>query len=242
MTTLAQPTYRKRVGYQATLLGGIALLASAVLVIADLQTRDTIAERRAEDFRRTLEQVLPAQMHDNRPQEDIHTLRTDDGRSLEVYRARQEGRVSGVAFRVQGRGYAGPIHILMGVDAAGEVLGVRVLQHKETPGLGDKIEVNRDPWILSFDGLSFSALPAPRWAVQKDGGPFDQFTGATITPRAVVNAVRDGLTLFHAHQSELLQRAPDAPDEPMPTAIQDSASPEPPRTSPPARNLPEIHS
>jgi electron transport complex protein RnfG len=215
MTTVAQPSYRQRVGYHSALLGGIALMASAVLVITDMQTRDTIAERQAEDFRQTLEQVLPASMHDNQPQQDIYQLQRSDGRTLEVYRARQEGRVSAVAFQMTGRGYAGPIEILMGVDADGEVLGVRVLRHKETPGLGDKIEVARDPWIRSFDGLSLGEPPREDWAVKKDGGIFDQFTGATITPRVVVNAVRDGLEVFERHRSTLLQRG----DEPDPSAL-----------------------
>ncbi|MBK1690588.1 electron transport complex subunit RsxG [Ectothiorhodospira mobilis] len=218
MTTLLQPGYRRRVGYHATLLGGIALLASAVLVIADLQTRGPIARQEAAELQRILEQVLPPAMHDNRPGEDRLTLKSDEGTTL-VYRARQGGRITGVAFRVTGRGYAGPIRLLLGVDPQGRVLGVRVLEHRETPGLGDRIEVERDPWITRFDGRSLGDPPPAQWAVEKDGGIFDQFTGATITPRAVVQAVRDGLRWFDAHRDRLLQ-----PDR----------SPRPPETKPPA--------
>lgn len=209
MKTVLEPSYRKRVGYQAALLGSIALLAGAALVIGDMQTRDRIAEQRAEDFRRSLLQVLPADMHDNSPSGDLHRLSLGDGRMLDVYRARREGKVSGVAFMIEGRGYAGPIRALLGVDAQGRVLGVRILHHTETPGLGDKIEVARDRWITGFDGLSLESPPVSAWTVKKDGGVFDQFTGATITPRAVVHAVRDGLELYGRHQAELLQQAPE---------------------------------
>jgi len=79
-------------------------------------------------------------------------------------------------------GYAGPIALILGLDIQGKILGVRVLAHTETPGLGDRIEIQRDDWILSFNGRSLGNPPAERWAVKKDGGDFDQFSGATITP------------------------------------------------------------
>ncbi len=207
MSTTFFSRYHHRISYQVILLGTIGLLASTALVIADLLTREEIALRQAEDFRATLEQVLPPEVHDNQPQDERHLLLLKDGSTLPIYRARLEGRVSGVAFQVRGRGYAGPIEILMGVDASGQLLGVRVLRHTETPGLGDKIEVARDPWVLTFNGLSLGKPPLSAWAVKKDGGQFDQFTGATITPRAVVQAVRDGLILFQNHQADMLQRA-----------------------------------
>ncbi|MBF0256499.1 MAG: RnfABCDGE type electron transport complex subunit G, partial [Gammaproteobacteria bacterium] len=86
----------------------------------------------------------------------------------------------------------------------GRVLGVRVLAHAETPGLGDKIEVARDDWILDFNGLSLGNPPIERWQVKKDGGQFDAFSGATITPRAVVAAIREGLSFFQRHQTALV--------------------------------------
>jgi electron transport complex protein RnfG len=97
--------------------------------------------------------------------------------------------------------------VLLGVDADGRVLGARVLSHAETPGLGDKIEVARDDWILSFDGKSLGEPPRERWAVRKDGGDFDQFSGATITPRAVVSAVKSGLELFATQRDALTASA-----------------------------------
>jgi electron transport complex protein RnfG len=94
---------------------------------------------------------------------------------------------------------------MMGIAADGKLLGVRVLAHKETPGLGDKIEVKKGDWILRFDGLSLGDPPPERWLVKKDGGQFDQFAGATITPRAVVLAIRGGLDFFAANKAKLTE-------------------------------------
>ena len=92
----------------------------------------------------------------------------------------------------------------------GELLGVRVLSHRETPGLGDAIEERRSPWIRIFDGRSLADPPAERWKVRKDGGDFDQFTGATVTPRAIVGAVRNVLVYQEQHREELFSAAPVA--------------------------------
>jgi electron transport complex protein RnfG len=100
-------------------------------------------------------------------------------------------------------GYAGPIRLLVAVDAAGRVLGVRVLEHRETPGLGDAIESRRSDWLRGFDGRSLVDPPRDRWEVRRDGGDFDQFTGATVTPRAVVRAVRKTLVHVERHHDEL---------------------------------------
>ena len=93
------------------------------------------------------------------------------------------------------------------MNTRGEILGTRVLAHAETPGLGDKIEATRDDWILAFNGRSLDDPAPERWAVNKDGGSFDQFTGATITPRAVVKAVKEGLEFFQSNRDALLASA-----------------------------------
>ncbi|NBC49345.1 MAG: RnfABCDGE type electron transport complex subunit G [Gammaproteobacteria bacterium] len=197
---------RDGIGYQATLLGAFTLAAAALLVTGDLVTRGPIAEREAEDLRASLTEVIPAALHDNDLLANPMRLPVADG-PLTVYRALAGLDVAGVAFEVVGQGYAGPIRVLLGIDADGRVLGARVLAHAETPGLGDKIEVARDDWILDFDGRSL-ADPAPaRWAVKKDGGVFDQFSGATITPRAVVDAIKGGLETFAAHRDALTASA-----------------------------------
>ncbi|RKT44331.1 electron transport complex subunit RsxG [Thiocapsa rosea] len=215
MTTVAQPSYRKRIGYQAGLLGGFTLIAAALLVMGDIATRDTIALRKAEDLKASLAQVIPPAIHDNDLLADPLTLEGPDGAPLTVYRAREGLQVTGVAYRVTGVGYAGTIELLLGLDAAGTVLGTRVLSHAETPGLGDKMEVAKGDWILAFDGLSLGNPPAERWAVKKDGGDFDQFTGATITPRAILGALRGGLEFFAKHRDTLTASAVvqvDTPD------------------------------
>jgi electron transport complex protein RnfG len=211
MSTVANPTYRQRVGYQAGLLGGFALIAAALLVMGDIATRDAIAAREAEDLLASLSQVIPAELHDNDLLANQMVLTIDGPEGvpevLNVYRALQGLDVSAVAYEIVGQGYAGPIHILIGIGADGRVLGVRVLNHVETPGLGDKIEIARDDWIIDFNGRSLNDPEPDGWAVKKDGGIFDQFSGATVTPRAVVAAIRGGLEVFAEHRDTLTASA-----------------------------------
>lgn len=199
-----RPPLRARIVYQAGLLGSVTLLATALLVLADRVTRAPIAERRAEDLKASLAQVIPNRLHDNDLLADALTLSLSSGEPMTVYRAVLQGQITGVAFQLTAPGYAGAIDLLMGLDPGGRVLGARVLAHSETPGLGDRIEVGKDDWILAFDGRSLGDPPAERWAVRKDGGDFDQFSGATITPRAVVGALKDGLQRFAAHRDVLI--------------------------------------
>jgi electron transport complex protein RnfG len=212
---VGNPSYRKRTAYQAALLGGMALFASAALVLGDLSTRDAIAERRAEDLKASLAQVVPVNLHDNDMLADTLSLPDGQGERL-FYRARLQGRTTAVAFQTIGYGYSGAIVLVMGVDRDGRVLGVRVISHAETPGLGDRIELTKSEWIRGFDRLSLGDPPPAAWAVKKDGGRFDQFTGATITPRAVVGAVRAGLEFFNAHRDVILADEPTALSERTP--------------------------
>ncbi|MCM2341827.1 electron transport complex subunit RsxG [Rhodoferax sp.] len=191
-------------GKHALVLGGFSLAATLLLAVAYGLTREPIKQSALEDLRHSLEQVIPASIHDNNPAADTVQLQLD-GTPLLVYQARKAGHVTGVAFEASRKGYSGEIRVLLGIDESGKLLGVRVLKHTETPGLGDKIEVTRSDWITRFTGKSLGDPPDAQWAVKKDGGPFDQFAGATITPRAVVNGVRDGLRLFAAHRKALLQ-------------------------------------
>lgn len=192
-----------RIEYQAALLGGIALVASLALGTANRHTRAPIQAAEERDLQASLGQVLPAASYDNNLLQDTVLVKAEQG-DVTVYRARQGTTVTGVVYRMTGRGYAGPIQLVMGVDRDGRVTGVRITKHTETPGLGDKIEVAKDDWVRSFDGKSLGAPRPERWAVKKDGGDFDQFTGATITPRGVVGAVKEGLEFFAAHRNELL--------------------------------------
>ena len=195
---------RDKLAYQPISLGIIALIASAALALAYSATKDHIAAAEQHDMQMSLAQVLPAGFADNDLLADVRELTNAKGKPVKVHIAKQAGVGVGAVFQVAERGYAGDIVVLMAVDKDGRVLGARVLKHVETPGLGDKIEVARHPWIKSFDGKSL-ADPAPeKWGVKKDGGIFDQFAGATITPRAVVKAVKGGLEFFAAHRAELL--------------------------------------
>ncbi len=130
------------------------------------------------------------------------------------FRARHDGEVTAVAIPVvTHRGYSGDIRLLIGVDTEGEIQGVRVIQQRETPGLGDKIKADKTDWILGFSGRSLGDPPAESWAVRKDGGRFDQFTGATVSPRAVVGAVKEALIYVERHRPELFGRAAEASRE-----------------------------
>lgn len=198
---------RETVGYQAILLGVVTLVASAALAVADHQTRAAIAAAETRDLEFSLSQVLPANFSDNDLVADTVVVGDASGTPIKVYRARKGSEVKGVIFQVIGKGYAGPVVIVMGVDREGTVLGVRVTRHSETPGLGDKIDAAKSNWIFGFKGKSLEQPPIARWAVKKDGGEFDQFTGATITPRAVVSAVKQGLIFYRSHRAELIGEA-----------------------------------
>ena len=203
MSTLA--LWRQRLSYQPLSLGVIALATSAALALGNRATLDDIRKAEERDLQASLSQVLPAGYADNDLLQDTLKIAGAEGQPVTIYRARQAGRVAGAVFQVSGRGYAGDIVVLIGVDAAGTMLGARVVKHIETPGLGDKIEIAKAKWILDFNGKSLADPPAAKWGVKKDGGVFDQFAGATITPRAVVKAVKGGLEFYAAHRDEILK-------------------------------------
>lgn len=195
---------RQRTIIHGLILGAFCLGFGVILAATDMVTADAITARAIEDKQASLTQVIPVSIHDNNPVKDVITL-TRDGREVQVYRATKGGKVTGVAYEIVGSGYAGPIKLMLGVDAEGRVLGVRALAHKETPGLGDKIQTNKGDWILRFDGLSLGNPAPEKWKVKKDGGQFDQFSGATITPRGVVAAIKGGLEFFAANKATLLE-------------------------------------
>ncbi len=131
-----------------------------------------------------------------------------------IYRVFSGGEPAAALFAVTARdGYSGPIRVLVGIAYDGTVTGVRILQHRETPGLGDRIESSRSDWVLQFDGRSIGDPVIEGWAIRDDGGEFDQLTGASITPRAVIKAVRDTLLYFDAHRDEIFLAAATEEDE-----------------------------
>ncbi len=190
-------------------LGLFAVVTVGLVAITQQATASRIlaAERAAKS--QTLSQLLPAGSFDNHLQDNQTLLAADPllgTRSAQAaYLATLKGAPSAVILQASAaEGYSGAIHLLVAISAQGRVIGVRVLKHKETPGLGDKIELGKSTWIRSFDGKSLTDPDAAGWAVKKDLGQFDQFAGATITPRAVVKAVHQALQYFAAHQRELL--------------------------------------
>jgi electron transport complex protein RnfG len=181
----------------------ITASAGLILSLVESVTREPIAEQRRLETLRALQTVLPA--FDNSPDADtVQLVYGQDKRGRELkrtfFRGRQNGEVSGIAFPVVGHdGYSGDITMMVGIDSAGRVFGLEILNHAETPGLGDKI--TRAEFKGQFKG---KALAGADWRVKKDGGDFDQITGATISPRAVVKAVHEGLQFYHEHEQDVL--------------------------------------
>lgn len=195
----------------ASLLGLFALLCTALVALVNQSTFERIKQQQDLELMRTLHQIIPDEIHDNALIEhciliqDADVLGVDE--PLPAYIASQAGEPVAIAMEtVAPDGYNGQIKLVVAIDVKGEVLGVRTLNHNETPGLGDKIDLRKSPWVLSFKGQSIQGEQDKRWAVKKDGGQFDQFTGATITPRAYVGAVKRTLAYFNANKQTLLSR------------------------------------
>ncbi|RIZ66536.1 MAG: electron transport complex subunit RsxG [Methylococcales bacterium] len=200
---------RPKLKFQTGILAGFALMASVLLGVTNCSTEGTIQKRLDEDLKKSLEEVVPAALYDNNILQDTLSIPSADynigAKETMVYIAKKLGKVTAVSFKfIAPDGYSGAISMIMGLDREGNILGVRILSHKETPGLGDKIEVTKSNWILSFVGRSLDNLSKQQWAVKKDGGDFDQFAGATITPRKSVQAIYRGLQLFKDHQTQLI--------------------------------------
>ena len=211
MSEAKKSSLKNNLLFPAILLGLFTLVASAMLSTGDIGTKDAIEQRRAEDLKASIGQVIPENIHDNDLLESTITLTGPSGSPLIIYQAIQDDQVMAVAFTVSGYGYSGEITSIMAVDRTGKILGVRILSHTETPGLGDKVEVTKDDWVLGFNNRSIGNPSQAQWLVKKDGGYFDEFSGATITPRAVVKAVKEGLDFFAKHNEQLLN-ADDAND------------------------------
>jgi electron transport complex protein RnfG len=193
--------WRSRVEYQGLSLAAICALVALLLLLGNQLTHEQIAVQQEADRLAVLRQVLPSRLYDNNPLADAFSVQDAELGAVEVYPARKDGRLVAVAFQVGNIGYGGTILHLVALSSEGQILGVRVLSHKETPGLADKIEVAKHDWITRFDGLSLGNPPLEQWKVKKDGGQFDQFAGATITPRAVVKAVKSALDYFAQHRA-----------------------------------------
>jgi len=183
-------------------LGLIGLLAAALLSGVHLATRDRIASEQQRQALATLNQLVPESAYDNELIEDRFSTRIPGLPTLAtLYRARlDDAPVALLADIITPDGYSGDIRLLVGVHPDGEVIGVRILEHRETPGLGDQIELERSNWIRQFKGASLVDPPAESWASDKRGGAFDTLSSATITSSAVIDAVRRVLAWYSANR------------------------------------------
>ncbi|MTI64384.1 MAG: electron transport complex subunit RsxG [Methylophaga sp.] len=190
------------------LLGLFAIVATTLVALTEQNTREQIKENQRQALLDGINALIPHDEYNNAILQDTLLLPPTQALGTEeptlVYRARMDDEpIAAVLTVIAPDGYSGTIKMLVGIYYSGKLAGVRVIDHKETPGLGDKIDVKKDDWILQFEGLSLGNPPASKWRVKKDGGQFDQFTGATITPRAVVGAVKQSLEYFRKHRDEL---------------------------------------
>jgi electron transport complex protein RnfG len=192
----------------AGLLAVFAVVGSGLVALTFDATEERIIANERAQLLKSVGELVPREAFDNDPLTDTlvltHTKHLGTTQPVTVYRARKDGEaVAAVFTAIAPEGYNGAIKLLVGVYADGRLAGVRVLSHRETPGLGDLIERSRTDWIDAFVGKSLSDPGPEQWKVRKDGGVFDQFTGATITPRAVVKAVHDALAFFGENRHRL---------------------------------------
>jgi len=195
----------------AQLLALFAVACTTIVGIVHLLTKDQIAFQQQQKLLRNLNSIIIDNSYNNVIYQDcliIPSAELGTAIAQKVYRARYDNApVSAAITTIAPDGYSGNIELLIAINIDGTVSGVRALKHQETPGLGDKIEIRKSEWINSFSGKKLANENDSRWQVKKDGGMFDQFTGATITPRAVVKAVRNTVSYFNNHQNELFESA-----------------------------------
>jgi len=189
-------------------LGLFAVVGTSFVAVTEYNTKQAIAENERRVLLRNLHALLPAEKLDNDIVSDTRLIMASPllgtVNKSPVYRARLRGEPVAVVFNsIAPNGYSGKIHLLVGVYFDGRVAGVRAIKHAETPGLGDAIEIQKSPWVLEFDAKSLDNPTRARWSVERDGGDFDQFTGATITPRAVVQAVKKTLLYYEKNADNL---------------------------------------
>ncbi len=211
--SLSQNALVKSIMRNSLSLGLFAIFTVGLISLTFVFTQDKITEQVRAYEARALKEILPEETHDNNLLDSTVLLEPSKQLGLQqpgnAYVAYQGGKASAVILPVVAPdGYNGRIDLLVGIHQDGTLAGVRAITHKETPGLGDKINTNVTDWILGFAGKSLNNPKPAGWAVKKDGGDFDQFAGATITPRAVVAAVYRALEYFKVNQSMLLNNKP----------------------------------
>lgn len=201
-------TLGKQMSTAGIILGGFAIACAGLVGFIHEQTREQVSANERAARMEKLHELLPPGSHDNDLFGDSITITSPEWlgskKPVPVYRARKGGEpVAAIIAAEAPDGYSGTIKLLVAIHYSGELAGVRVVSHKETPGLGDYIEAERSNWIRQFDGRSLANSAEKQWHVKKDGGTFDSNTGATITPRAVVKATYRALKYYNDHRDEL---------------------------------------
>lgn len=207
----APPSIGLSISNNSLLLGVFALVSTAVIAGTYLGTADNIAEQRRQAQLKALYQIVPRDQHDNDLLTDnivFEEAQLGHRDSEKLFLAKRDGKPATMIYPATARdGYSGDIDYIVGINIKdGRIAGVRVLSHKETPGLGDKIELRKSDWILDFNQRKLGDPDIEGWTVSKDGGVFDAFTGATITPRAVTVSIANTLRYHHQHLEALLDR------------------------------------
>ncbi|MGR5179160.1 electron transport complex subunit RsxG [Vibrio mediterranei] len=187
-----------------------ACASTGVVAVTQYLTKDQILRQERAQLQATLNEVIPHELHDNELYASC-TLVSDPAlgtsQSQPVYIATVDGTPTALAIEsIAPDGYNGAIKLIVGIDNQGIILGSRVLAHQETPGLGDKVDLRVSDWVLGFTGKEITESNQAEWAVRKDGGQFDSFTGATITPRAVVKAVKNTVEYVNANRETILNQ------------------------------------
>jgi len=200
----------KSVRFNSIALATFALVTALVLAITNDLTYERIAESEREAAERALLEIIPLERHDNDLLMDVQPVPEQYWAMLglkkggNIHIARDKGQpVAAIIPAVTPDGYSGSIAMIIGINFDGTIAGVRVVEHRETPGLGDKVDLKKSNWILDFNGKSLKNPQQEKWKVKKEGGEFDQFTGATITPRAVISQVLKSLQYFERDQERL---------------------------------------
>lgn len=199
---------RQSITKNAVLLGLFAIISTAIIAGTFIGTAPKIKANMREAEAKALLQIMPESTHDNSLLDDSQAVSDSELLGLreprKLYIAKRAGRRVGVILPVTARdGYTGDIQLIVGIWEDGSIAGVRVLSHRETPGLGDAVDRKKSDWIDGFQSRSLTDPREALWKVKKDGGVFDQFTGATITPRAVTRSVKNALLYFRENQQAL---------------------------------------
>jgi len=195
-------------------LAVVAAICAALVTVTKRLTAPQIAANEKAYLEKSLNPALAGISYDNDLAESTLYLPPPHGlpgnETAIVYRLFSEQRPSGAVFVVSARdGYAGPIRLLVAIEYSGKLAGVHVLEHRETPGIGDLIEPSKSDWLTQFEDAGLEAPPRDRWSIRRDGGDFDQLTGASITTRAVVRAVKETLIYYEANRDQIFAAQAD---------------------------------